>query len=276
MRGKPPSSPLALSARRITPAGAGKTARSDSLRRRKRDHPRRCGENKNTGRCRTERLGSPPQVRGKLLCGISPQASLGITPAGAGKTAVWAQAALRLWDHPRRCGENLNPVAPSYSVVGSPPQVRGKPRRHTIKCSNIRITPAGAGKTSENARKIRAGEDHPRRCGENVFLKNTLFCQLGSPPQVRGKRDAVVRRTAGYGITPAGAGKTERRICLHSRYKDHPRRCGENICGLSAKADPEGSPPQVRGKLQQRRLNEMKKRITPAGAGKTRVCLHVL
>ena len=50
-------------------------------------------------------------------------------------------------------------------------------------------------------------------------------------------------------ITPAGAGKTNKKDCNYFLPQDHPRRCGENrytIC-----------------------MPEWLDRITPAGAGKT-------
>ncbi len=50
---------------RITPAGAGKTYRPKTNTNERRDHPRRCGENRFTRKFKTDFLGSPPQVRGK-------------------------------------------------------------------------------------------------------------------------------------------------------------------------------------------------------------------
>ena len=70
----------------ITPAGAGKTRFHKVYTEQWWDHPRRCGEN----RVRLEEhlcgLGSPPQVRGKLVAGELRWKHEGITPAGAGKT----------------------------------------------------------------------------------------------------------------------------------------------------------------------------------------------
>ena len=59
---------------------------------------------------------------------------------------------------------------------------------------------------------------------------------------------------------------------LNDEKKDHPRRCGENFYKVGFAAYDTGSPPQVRGK----QLNLVKAAhwngITPAGAGKTRLC----
>ena len=73
-------------ASRITPAGAGKTALAAYGRMLSRDHPRRCGENRESLNYATRDIGSPPQVRGKHATTQFSVANLGITPAGAGKT----------------------------------------------------------------------------------------------------------------------------------------------------------------------------------------------
>ena len=96
---------------RITPAGAGKTASIAVLIASRTDHPRRCGENNAAMVMKPGAPGSPPQVRGKLFLnalrlkfysGSPPQvrgkhdavsgcfAVGGITPAGAGKTKLYA------------------------------------------------------------------------------------------------------------------------------------------------------------------------------------------
>ena len=72
----------------------------------------------------------------------------------------------------------------------------------------FRITPAGAGKTLHTKVPVLTIWDHPRRCGENFLFKRILFARIGSPPQVRGKRNFVLRIPDRRRITPAGAGKT--------------------------------------------------------------------
>ena len=70
-----------------------------------------------------------------------------ITPAGAGKTEVISIICPLTQDHPRRCGENLTGHSPVECFLGSPPQVRGKPKKLKTDPELLRITPAGAGKT---------------------------------------------------------------------------------------------------------------------------------
>ena len=77
-----------------------------------------------------------------------------------------------------------------------------------------------------------------------------------------------------YRITPAGAGKTPRDGRKSHLHKDHPRRCGENLQAVQNLQPRKGSPPQVRGKLIVSCISAARRRITPAGAGKT--CLRAV
>ena len=95
-------------------------------------------------------------------------------------------------------------------------------------------------------------------------------CRAGSPPQVRGKHRPENLHRICPGITPAGAGKTIYFILFDFQAQDHPRRCGENGREAGATGVMSGSPPQVRGKPLTGGCLPNLKRITPAGAGKTR------
>ena len=147
VRGKRASLRQAASSPRITPAGAGKTFFRMRALPKKQDHPRRCGENhKLTVMC-SDGKGSPPQVRGKPTAVPDTFPRHGITPAGAGKTQTLRPSRQKSGDHPRRCGENDAVPTGGDKPQGSPPQVRGKPRKPRQCRSHRRITPAGAGKT---------------------------------------------------------------------------------------------------------------------------------
>ncbi len=147
VRGKRRDGTLLPASTGITPAGAGKTNSLIGCSLPSEDHPRRCGENKLSGKKLRMIPGSPPQVRGKPLSWVAIQIFSGITPAGAGKTPIFTCGNNGGKDHPRRCGENRRSVNLRTPLFGSPPQVRGKPHcRHTGGCCRG-ITPAGAGKT---------------------------------------------------------------------------------------------------------------------------------
>ena len=78
-----------------------------------------------------------------------------------------------------------------------------------------------------------------------------LLCVgIGSPPHLRGKPVLLKLLVRLARITPAPAGKTDRRLRVSLFCEDHPRTCGENSF------------------LYTRSDNSL--RITPAPAGKTR------
>ena len=112
-------------------------------------------------------------------------------------------------------------------------------------------------------------------CGEKLCDYYTTGTPLGSPPRVRGKESYRVIKSVRYRITPACAGKS---LCLFSAcagYRDHPRVCGEKLNLATMRPCGSGSPPRVRGKGNKTRRIGIQDRITPACAGKRRVCLAV-
>ena len=167
-------------------------------------------------------------MRGKRRGGGELSGGDGITPAGAGKTTSDGLFRAVCWDHPRRCGENSDSADAVLRMPGSPPQVRGKLAAACLTTADIRITPAGAGKTRRCCAHRPKSQDHPRRCGENAPARSSNSPTQGSPPQVRGKLYCFACGAGGDGITPAGAGKTLSVLLTPSAFQDHPRRCGEN------------------------------------------------
>ena len=70
-----------------------------------------------------------------------------ITPAHAGKTQLRPFVELKVWDHPRVCGENWDGDYMADKRSGSPPRVRGKLLKSQGLPVCYGITPACAGKT---------------------------------------------------------------------------------------------------------------------------------
>ena len=99
-------------------------------------------------------------------------------------------------------------------------------------------------------------EDHPRGCGENLQCQSVLHAGLGSPPRMRGKLSSYVSKRRYIGITPADAGKTSEFLSGFANDGDHPRGCGENSIFVH--------------------LKPLRRRITPADAGKTITTSNVL
>ena len=157
-----------LTQTRITPAGAGKRKRFRRRPRRSWDHPRRCGEKGCSHAHAAIPYGSPPQVRGKVLAVRRHKGQRGITPAGAGKSWILFALCCISWDHPRRCGEKCAFGCANSRGTGSPPQVRGKELPLFQARPDLRITPAGAGKSGAITDHDFRHRDHPRRCGEKT------------------------------------------------------------------------------------------------------------
>ena len=154
----------------------------------------------------------------------------------------------------------------------------------------MRITPAGAGKTSSPVTSVNPPQDHPRRCGENSpallrrqrlsgitpagagktsYLPHSCGITADHPRRCGENYLVICEHNYELGITPAGAGKTgtARLRCVGT--EDHPRRCGENADSPPNPQPCAGSPPQVRGKRLRRKAERRGAGITPAGAGKT-------
>ena len=77
-------------------------------------------------------------------------------------------------------------------MIGSPPQVRGKPFLQCKVFLQYRITPAGAGKTAFLLHRCSPPQDHRRRitpagAGKTENISKMQLKTYGSPPQVRGK-----------------------------------------------------------------------------------------
>ena len=91
---------------RLIPAHAGKTSSRSRRFRRRRAHPRACGENLSLSLGFGFRAGSSPRMRGKLADLADPPVEVRLIPAHAGKTTVSGSTSIRSKAHPRACGEN--------------------------------------------------------------------------------------------------------------------------------------------------------------------------
>ena len=70
-----------------------------------------------------------------------------------------------------------------------------------------------------------------------------------------------------YRITPADAGKTPKVSGNITGTADHPRGCGENLCGTCAGKKEAGSPPRMRGKPSIDEIFNINRRDHPRGCG---------
>ena len=211
----------------ITPAYAGKSHATVRCAESCWDHPRVCGEKIPKNRFRSGKRGSPPRMRGKVLCFRQVRQSGGITPAYAGKRYTYLIQMLCDRDHPRVCGEKGFSAFLGNCCAGSPPRMRGKADLCIGSERQTGITPAYAGKRERTGRLRRQAKDHPRVCGEKVSSTSPMKCLKGSPPRMRGKVWDILQPLADWGITPAYAGKSCLRLFCGHVEQDHPRVCGE-------------------------------------------------
>ncbi len=76
-------------------------------------------------------------------------------------------------------------------------------------------------------------------------------------------------RTEANRITPAYAGKTQAHQVYQEHSRDHPRVCGKDCIAMGIFYATQGSPPRMRERLFNSLSTRLKRRITPAYAGKT-------
>ena len=154
-------------------------------------------------------------------------------------------------------------------AVGSPPHMRGKDPEHSSKLFCTRITPAHAGKSTEEIQSQLDEKDHPRTCGEKLKAYKSPSSNRGSPPHMRGKVYKIATGDLDEGITPAHAGKRDFQFLYLQQPEDHPRTCGEKLKIVFFLLLPWGSPPHMRGKAFASACIANELRITPAHAGKS-------
>ena len=229
MRGKADQLPGGFWDAGITPAYAGKSRPGRGAGTPYRDHPRVCGEKALRPTTTRLRPGSPPRMRGKVLAALMPTNALGITPAYAGKSLRRAPQRPLYRDHPRVCGEKGPAMPYLLCSSGSPPRMRGKEGQPGRVERGTGITPAYAGKSGPCPDRGPPAGDHPRVCGEKLPVDVCIMHQVGSPPRMRGKALISIKDVKQARITPAYAGKRQRRKGDANDLWDHPRVCGEKL-----------------------------------------------
>ena len=86
---------------------------------------------------------------------------------------------------------------------------------------------------------------------------------------MRGAPDVPTVVGLPYGIIPACAGSTQRRIAERPSVWDHPRMCGEHMVNIRSTGCLTGSSPHVRGALAKLQVVQHRVGIIPACAGST-------
>ena len=154
MRGKVAGIAALIAIFGITPAYAGKSTSEHAFDVFPKDHPRLCGEKVCGVASGKTPIGSPPPMRGKVVCLCNMKRVIGITPAYAGKRTGLICKYPLVRDHPRLCGEKDRANKKMHVVQGSPPPMRGKEVIKATKNLPARITPAYAGKSFFSASEV--------------------------------------------------------------------------------------------------------------------------
>ena len=170
----------------IIPAYAGNTWNRPPVKTVRRDHPRVCGEHYDGAASTIRPLGSSPRMRGTLRPQGRDAAGPGIIPAYAGNTALLNEMILSEEDHPRVCGEHPKEHIGADMQKGSSPRMRGTPGGEASEESDRGIIPAYAGNTLRLHVRALRRRDHPRVCGEHLFVHVGKLHGLGSSPRMRG------------------------------------------------------------------------------------------
>ena len=151
---------------------------------------------------------TPPRMRGRLPVVRIHQPLPRNTPAYAGKTRRQAHGRRAPWKHPRVCGEDNWRSMMVFSLLETPPRMRGRQMQaggHEAVEGN---TPAYAGKTSAGSQAPPEHRKHPRVCGEDSVWRRQTQIPRETPPRMRGRPPYRDDGEAEAGNTPAYAGKT--------------------------------------------------------------------
>ena len=97
-----------------------------------------------------------------------------------------ANGAAMRWDHPRVCGEHLQPSILNLEAPGSSPRMRGTLGEIRINDVGGGIIPAYAGNTLCVCVFFGVLWDHPRVCGEHRHQIRLAGFAAGSSPRMRG------------------------------------------------------------------------------------------
>ena len=150
-------------------------------------------------------VGSPPLAREIRFSNGHRYEPLRITPACAGNTLCIVLLFYLPWDHPRLRGKYHTHAVRCLAAGGSPPLAReiqmticqprnggritpayaGKTTQQHFKDECDRITPAYAGKTFHHETTHYKLRDHPRLRGKDLHFLNLSLRRMGSPPLTR-------------------------------------------------------------------------------------------
>ncbi len=175
------------------PAGAGSRSWPAFSWRRRRDHPRRRGEQQTPTagglgwRDHPRRRGEQGRRRGHYAPGGGP------SPQARGAVVVSPSAAGRRGDHPRRRGEQTVAQTTASAVPGPSPQARGAGRFAGGRAGDAGTIPAGAGSSLVDLQCYASGPQKFATCRDSDIsdIASLAFAWLGRVFKARAEAAAV-------------------------------------------------------------------------------------
>ena len=173
--------------------------------------------------------GLPPPTRGIRAyippAGIAP----GSTPAHAGNTHPQSRKWSGIKVYPRPRGEYPSAPALSTGLDGLPPPTRGIQLHRQDVPSEDRSTPAHAGNTLSDFRRVCLNKVYPRPRGEYLRYALSLAASSGLPPPTRGILFQSNKAKTRGRSTPAHAGNTALYMRAEGILMVYPRPRGEYV-----------------------------------------------
>ena len=175
---------------------------------------------------------------------------MGISPAPAGRRLLQPLYIFDGKDQPRACGEKCGSRPPAGCRRGSAPRLRGE-------------------EYSERDAQVPDGIS-PAPCGEKPPISPAPTLAGGSAPRLRGEDDMEVSLSKVDRISPAPAGRRRYYNCEENLTQDQPRACGEKFTICNPVKLAAGSAPRLRGEVVALVTKSVRRRISPAPAGRSR------
>mgnify|MGYP000852211639 CR=1 FL=1 len=238
---------------RLTPARAGNTGKGYTTHSGRAAHPRSRGEHQACSLRASRLIGSPPLARGTHSPPPPSSQRRRLIPARAGNTRLLKHLSRRAQAHPRSRGEHCLNRLDGFLF--------------------FRLTPARAGNTIGIGPDHRNDAAHPRSRGEHREPAAVGKDEPGSPPLARGTLPAGSQGKQNTRLTPARAGNTNGKPRQITRCQAHPRSRGEHLVDKATGEVTAGSPPLARGTPGSCWRLAGFRRLTPARAGNTGICM---
>ena len=170
----------------IIPADAGSTSAPKRCPAAPQDHPRGCGEHKESQVRALGVQGSSLRIRGAQVDGLMGPFEPGIIPADAGSTLAPTPGPGWTGDHPCGCGEHRQWLVCACTPSGSSLRMRGARHQDLTDILARRIIPADAGSTICMVWLRSFVQDHPCGCGEHSKCGHFIAETPGSSLRMRG------------------------------------------------------------------------------------------